>query len=34
VITHDNGIAAAFDRQVEILDGEIRSDSSTRVGVV
>jgi putative ABC transport system ATP-binding protein len=34
VITHDNGIAAAFDRQVEILDGEIRSDRSARVGAV
>jgi putative ABC transport system ATP-binding protein len=28
VITHDNGIARAFDRKVEILDGEIRSDTS------
>jgi putative ABC transport system ATP-binding protein len=32
VITHDNGIATAFDRQVVILDGEIRSDSGARVG--
>ena len=31
VITHDNGIARSFHRQVEILDGVIRSDSSTVV---
>ena len=28
VITHDSGVARAFDRQVEILDGQIRSDSA------
>ncbi|MFI6077295.1 ABC transporter ATP-binding protein [Actinoplanes sp. NPDC051343] len=31
VITHDEGIARAFDRRVEILDGEIRSDSGAGV---
>ncbi|MFG2045559.1 ABC transporter ATP-binding protein [Dactylosporangium sp. NPDC048998] len=29
VITHDQGIARSFDRQIEILDGAIRADSST-----
>jgi putative ABC transport system ATP-binding protein len=29
VITHDQSVARAFDRRVEILDGEIRSDSGT-----
>jgi putative ABC transport system ATP-binding protein len=31
VITHDIGIARSFDRQVEILDGEIHSDSHAAV---
>jgi putative ABC transport system ATP-binding protein len=30
VITHDEGVAGACDRRVEILDGEIRSDSGGR----
>jgi putative ABC transport system ATP-binding protein len=29
VITHDNDIARSFDRQIEILDGQIHHDSST-----
>jgi putative ABC transport system ATP-binding protein len=31
VITHDGGVARAFDRRVEILDGEIRADSGAEV---
>ena len=31
VITHDDGIARSFGRRVEILDGEIRSDSGAAV---
>jgi putative ABC transport system ATP-binding protein len=31
VITHDHGIARAFGRRVEILDGEIRADSAIEV---
>jgi putative ABC transport system ATP-binding protein len=33
VITHDVGVARSFHRHVEILDGEIRSDSGAAVGV-
>jgi putative ABC transport system ATP-binding protein len=33
VITHDLGVARSFHRQVEILDGEIRSDSGAVVRI-